>query len=229
MRGIGSHPGRPTLDLIHTELPHVPWNYLPSGHEYVTNTKGVPGTDKDGWNADKRLIRQGEQRYLLQVGYVDTAARAAARPAARHRALRALARGRDRRPRRRVRAPDSRAARSRRRPSSRSRACRCSSRRPDSTAARWTTRPPTTWTWCRPSPTIWGARSRGAPTGGRYGTRPGRRMTHLLRVRQVRPGPHTAVRRVQEAPRRTGRARGGHLRGGRPRARRVRPRRGLRA
>ncbi len=68
---VGSHPGRPTLDLIHTELPHVPWNYLPSGHEYVTSTEGVPGTDKDRWNADKRLIRQGEQRYLLQVAYVD--------------------------------------------------------------------------------------------------------------------------------------------------------------
>ncbi len=69
---IGAHPGRPTLDLIHTELPHVPWNYLPSGQEYVTDDKGVPGTTKDAWGSDTRLITQGQQRYLLQVGYADT-------------------------------------------------------------------------------------------------------------------------------------------------------------
>ena len=69
---IGAHPRRPTLDLIHTELPHVPWNYLPSGQEYVTDDKGVPGTTKDAWGSDTRLITQGQQRYLLQVGYADT-------------------------------------------------------------------------------------------------------------------------------------------------------------
>ena len=69
---VGSHPTRRrTLDVIHTELPHIPWNYLPSGREYVTSSEGLPGTAKDKWNADKRIIQQGEQRYLLQVAYVD--------------------------------------------------------------------------------------------------------------------------------------------------------------
>ena len=72
LNGIGAHPRKPTLDLVHTEMPHVPWNYLPSGQEYVTDSKGVPGTVRDAWGTDTRLITQGQQRYLLQVGYADT-------------------------------------------------------------------------------------------------------------------------------------------------------------
>ena len=71
LRRIGSHSDRPTLDLIHTELPHVPWDYLPSGQEYVTSTESLPGVTAGYWSKDVRFVRQGQQRYLLQLAYVD--------------------------------------------------------------------------------------------------------------------------------------------------------------
>ena len=71
LRGIGRDADQPTLDFLHLELPHIPWNFLPSGQEYVTDTEGVPGTANDLWAEDTRLVRQGEQRYLLQLAYVD--------------------------------------------------------------------------------------------------------------------------------------------------------------
>jgi len=68
---IGRRAKRPTLDFLHIELPHVPWDYLPSGQRYPMSQQGVPGTTNDRWGDDRRLVVQGQQRYLLQLAYTD--------------------------------------------------------------------------------------------------------------------------------------------------------------
>jgi hypothetical protein len=64
---------RPTLNFLHVEVPHVPWRYLPSGQRYDVHGLDVPGLvgRNDTWGRDPSLVRQGQQRYLLQVGFVD--------------------------------------------------------------------------------------------------------------------------------------------------------------
>ena len=61
-------PG-PTLHYLHLMLPHVPWRHLPSGRRY----DGSPtlGVTDNQWGDDAYLVRQGLQRHLMQVGYVD--------------------------------------------------------------------------------------------------------------------------------------------------------------
>lgn len=71
IRAIGPSR-RPTLHLKHTLLPHVPWAYLPSGHQYLVG----PFAPLDGLNSalasrDRTLVRLAWQRHLLQVGAVD--------------------------------------------------------------------------------------------------------------------------------------------------------------
>lgn len=61
---------RPTLHFVHVELPHVPWHYLPSGHEYPA-PNDIPGLDDELWAPDPWVVLQAQERYLLQVGYVD--------------------------------------------------------------------------------------------------------------------------------------------------------------
>jgi hypothetical protein len=65
--------GRPPLHVIHFVAPHVPWRYLPSGLRYPDpRPKAIPGAIPDhGWGPDHRLVRQGWQRHLLQVGFTD--------------------------------------------------------------------------------------------------------------------------------------------------------------
>ncbi len=65
---------KPTLYFIHVMIPHLPWEYFPSGKVYSKSAWKLPGLDlqKDLWNDDEWLIRQGYQRHLLQVGYADT-------------------------------------------------------------------------------------------------------------------------------------------------------------
>jgi hypothetical protein len=64
----------PGLHFLHSELPHAPWEYFPSGREYASDRWAIPGLDmqSDMWDADERLVIQGYQRHLLQVGFVDT-------------------------------------------------------------------------------------------------------------------------------------------------------------
>jgi hypothetical protein len=64
--------GRPTLWMHHALLPHGPYLYLPSGARTRTHARdpvggmnGVPGFH------DTFLTRHNEQRYLLQLGFVD--------------------------------------------------------------------------------------------------------------------------------------------------------------
>jgi len=63
---------RPTFWMKHALLPHGPWVYMPSGHhsrpegpELLPGMQTVPGF------YDDYLTRHNEQRYLLQLGFVD--------------------------------------------------------------------------------------------------------------------------------------------------------------
>jgi hypothetical protein len=69
---IGAY-NSPGLYFLHSELPHAPWEYLPSGREYAIERWAIPGLDmqSDMWDADEWLVIQGYQRHLLQVGFVD--------------------------------------------------------------------------------------------------------------------------------------------------------------
>jgi len=60
-----------TLYFVHVALPHSPWRYLPSGHEYLrpaTIDWKVTGSNRrdNPW-----LVEQAYRRHLLQVGYAD--------------------------------------------------------------------------------------------------------------------------------------------------------------
>ena len=61
---------KPSLYMVHSLLPHVPWVYLPSGKRYTGNVRVVPGAE-DVWRRDDWLTQQAYQRYLLQVAYTD--------------------------------------------------------------------------------------------------------------------------------------------------------------
>jgi hypothetical protein len=62
--------GQPTLFYLHALLPHVPWEYLPTGQKFV-DSSAAPGSVSPGWGSDEWLVDQAYQRHLLQVGYVD--------------------------------------------------------------------------------------------------------------------------------------------------------------
>jgi hypothetical protein len=61
------------LYYLHSSLPHIPWNRLPSGERYDTldPTKHPHGLNHERWHADSWYAVQGLQRYLLQLGYTD--------------------------------------------------------------------------------------------------------------------------------------------------------------
>jgi hypothetical protein len=60
---------RPLLAFAHVMLPHIPWEFLPSGRRYAG--ADLPGFETGGWDDDAFLVEQGYQRYLLQLGYAD--------------------------------------------------------------------------------------------------------------------------------------------------------------
>lgn len=75
---------KPGLYFAHVMLPHVPWTYLPSGKEYSLPlppgkagnpnvTHGVIGLQRlvEQWADDELAAAQAQQRYLLQVRFVD--------------------------------------------------------------------------------------------------------------------------------------------------------------
>lgn len=57
--------GKPGLNFIHLQIPHVPWIYLPSGKRYRSDW------NVEAWNRDELLATQAYQRHLLQVGLAD--------------------------------------------------------------------------------------------------------------------------------------------------------------
>lgn len=68
---IDDSGARPRLSFLHLAMPHWPWQYLPSGRQYATDTSRIPGIEGSSWVDDPYLAQQGYQRYLLQLEYVD--------------------------------------------------------------------------------------------------------------------------------------------------------------
>jgi hypothetical protein len=70
---LGSiEPGeRPAVYFVHLQLPHFPWEFLPSGSRYPPS--GIPGLSWDSlaWGPDEQAPLRAYQRHLLQVGFVD--------------------------------------------------------------------------------------------------------------------------------------------------------------
>jgi hypothetical protein len=63
--------GRPGLNFKHSLLPHVPWQYLPSGKQYRRTAKDpIPGLSKESYN-DQGQIESLYQRHLLQLGFTE--------------------------------------------------------------------------------------------------------------------------------------------------------------
>ena len=62
---------QPTLYYLHILLPHVPYEHLRSGQTYSVDG-GHPGKANETWSGDAWATTQSYQRYLLQVGLVDT-------------------------------------------------------------------------------------------------------------------------------------------------------------
>jgi sulfatase-like protein len=63
---------RPRLHLIHILLPHVPYQYLPSGHFYRRSpTEALPGLDGRPGYASQFVVEQAYQRHLLQLQATD--------------------------------------------------------------------------------------------------------------------------------------------------------------
>ncbi len=63
----------PAFHFIHVALPHIPYWYLSSGHQYSKERKLPEGiiSDKVGWIGEDSLIITAYHQYLHQVGYVD--------------------------------------------------------------------------------------------------------------------------------------------------------------
>jgi hypothetical protein len=62
----------PRLHLIHILLPHVPYQYLPSGRRYrLSPYEALPGLDDRPGYAIPFLVRQSYQRHLLQLQATD--------------------------------------------------------------------------------------------------------------------------------------------------------------
>jgi hypothetical protein len=62
---------RPSLDFKHTLLPHVPWQYLPSGKQYRRTARDpIAGLSSEAYN-DQGQLDSLYQRHLLQLGFAD--------------------------------------------------------------------------------------------------------------------------------------------------------------
>ncbi len=68
---IGPRAGRPGFYFLHTLLPHIPWEYLPSGRSYRSSRNRVHGLEREVWTTDPWPVRHYRKRYLLQVEFVD--------------------------------------------------------------------------------------------------------------------------------------------------------------
>jgi len=67
-----SHDRKPTLYVLHSLLPHVPYLYLPSGQRYGVQAPLLRGIQHNRWQQAWPAL-QADQRYLLQVEYTDRA------------------------------------------------------------------------------------------------------------------------------------------------------------
>jgi len=63
--------GQPSLHVLHALLPHVPYQYLPSGRAYADG-RALPGYGAGfRWTKDSWYVAHNYERYLLQLGYTD--------------------------------------------------------------------------------------------------------------------------------------------------------------
>lgn len=60
-----------SLYFSHVMLPHVPWEYLPSGRLYLADSGRVPGLVSEVWKGDPAQVRLAAVRYLMQVEFLD--------------------------------------------------------------------------------------------------------------------------------------------------------------
>ncbi len=61
---------KPTLYFLHTTLPHRPWDYLPSGKQYISYGR-LDCLVKEIWCEDEWQVIQVFQRHLLQLGFAN--------------------------------------------------------------------------------------------------------------------------------------------------------------
>lgn len=67
----GIRPGR-SLNLIHIELPHEPFRYLPDGRLYnYTPISDIAGPNAQAWAAGPGGVATTWQRHFIQTGYAD--------------------------------------------------------------------------------------------------------------------------------------------------------------
>ncbi len=67
-------PGqKPSLNFLHVLLPHTPYAYLPSGAMYRGGDAEGLGPDRTWLSGEELLPSVAYHRYLLQLGFVDTA------------------------------------------------------------------------------------------------------------------------------------------------------------
>lgn len=69
---------KPALHYLHPLLPHIPWQYFPSGRQYTEDIeiRGMHAPDdskmaQDFWSENQWLVIQAYQRHILQVSLVD--------------------------------------------------------------------------------------------------------------------------------------------------------------
>lgn len=65
---------KPLFAFLHVALPHYPWCFLPNGDHYIleAQSRNAPdGTFNEMWSRNPAVCRQGCERYLLQMGFVD--------------------------------------------------------------------------------------------------------------------------------------------------------------
>jgi hypothetical protein len=67
-----SRDRRPTVYVLHSLLPHVPYLYLPSGRRYGVQSPLLRGIKRNVWRR-AWPAKQAYQRFLLQVEYTDRA------------------------------------------------------------------------------------------------------------------------------------------------------------
>lgn len=65
---------RPALSVLHVNLPHHPWRYLPNGRRYrAAGESALPRGFRDPlWTSDAGVVQANWRRHLLQAGYADT-------------------------------------------------------------------------------------------------------------------------------------------------------------
>jgi hypothetical protein len=71
VRSLSPPTSPAALSFLHVELPHFPYSYLPSGRQYRAPLDHMPGLEGELWGPTAILPLQAQQRFLLQVGYVD--------------------------------------------------------------------------------------------------------------------------------------------------------------